>query len=331
MTFWLVKDGFGKDMVGMVLNSTYNILRNRDLYLKQAVLLVLLLFFFLIIFFFVNTKNAFADEAAGTKNLTSSSSLQSSEVDKDGNITYTIHCPTYKTANNRKWDSSNNIYYYITDSMNYVSMYRLYNPNSGEHFYTSNSVERNNLIGYGWTYEGIGWTAPKSSKTPVYRLYNPNAGDHHYTTAAAEKDKLNNLGWIYEGIGWYSDDAKSVPLYRQYNPNALAGSHNFTTSLEENDKLKSYGWIPEGIGWYGVSHTSHTWATVEYADESKTNSIRTADFCPEHECEFLDDAHKWSSAGGYCPADKECSKEKYVSVRLYVHKKVMCTVCGAEK
>ena len=80
-----------------------------------------------------------------------------------------------------------------------------------------------------------------------------------------------------------------------------------------------------------MNHTSHTWVTVEYADESKTNSIRFAYFCPEHECEFLDDAHKWSGDGGYCPADKECSKEKYVSAGLYVHKKVICTVCGAEK
>ena len=38
-----------------------------------------------------------------------------------------------------------------------VTMYRLYNPNSGEHFYTSDTAERDNLINLGWLDEGIAW------------------------------------------------------------------------------------------------------------------------------------------------------------------------------
>ncbi len=133
------------------------------------------------------------------------------------------------------------------------SMYRLYNPNSGEHFYTANVAEKNRLSKIGWNYEGIGWTAPKTSKTPVYRLYNPNAGDHHYTINRAERDSLIKVGWRAEGIGWYSDDQKEKPLYRQYNPNAISGSHNYTINKKENDYLVSVGWRAEGIGWYGVS------------------------------------------------------------------------------
>ncbi len=134
-----------------------------------------------------------------------------------------------------------------------VDMYRLYNPNSGEHFYTSNPAERDMLIGVGWSYEGIGWTAPATSNTPVYRLYNANGGEHHYTTNAAERDFLISIGWTDEDIGWYSDDARGVPLYRQYNPNAFANNHNYTTSLAENDFLVSLGWQAEDIGWYGVA------------------------------------------------------------------------------
>ena len=133
-----------------------------------------------------------------------------------------------------------------------VTMFRLYNPNSGEHFYTKEASEKSHLISVGWKDEGTGWTAPKESKTPVYRLYNPNAGDHHYTMNKQEKDMLVSVGWKYEGIGWYSDDAKSVPLYRQYNPNAVSGAHNYTTSKAENDYLTSMGWNAEGIAWYGV-------------------------------------------------------------------------------
>ncbi|MCC6099443.1 MAG: C69 family dipeptidase [Olsenella sp.] len=132
------------------------------------------------------------------------------------------------------------------------SMYRLYNPNSGEHFYTASSYEAGSLVKAGWRYEDIGWMAPTSSSTPVYRLYNPNAGDHHYTTSAAEKDSLVKAGWRYEGIGWYSDDAKGEPVYREYNPNAKAGAHNFTTNKAEDEMLANAGWNQEGIAWYGV-------------------------------------------------------------------------------
>ena len=133
-----------------------------------------------------------------------------------------------------------------------LDMYRLYNPNSGEHFYTSSSDERDVLIDAGWNYEGIGWIAPSTSSTPVYRLYNPYAGEHHYTTSVDERNNLISVGWNDEGIGWYSDDNCSIPLYRQYNPNEYANNHNYTTSQEENNYLISIGWRPEGIGWYGV-------------------------------------------------------------------------------
>ena len=133
-----------------------------------------------------------------------------------------------------------------------VDMYRLYNPNSGEHFYTASAGEKDFLVSVGWSYEGVGWKAPEKSNTPVYRVYNPNAGDHHYTTNKAEKDFLVSVGWNDEGIGWYSDDTQSLPIYRQYNPNAVSGAHNFTSSKGENDWLVSLGWSEEGIGWYGV-------------------------------------------------------------------------------
>ena len=138
-----------------------------------------------------------------------------------------------------------------TEGTGQAAMYRLYNPNSGEHFYTVSNYEAESLVDEGWDYEGVGWMAPTTSSTPVYRLYNPNAGDHHYTTSAYERDSLVDAGWCDEGIGWYSDDARTVALLRQYNPNAVAGAHNFTTSEFERDSLVKAGWSDEGIGWYG--------------------------------------------------------------------------------
>ncbi len=134
----------------------------------------------------------------------------------------------------------------------HVNMYRLYNPNSGEHFYTSDIDEATSVASVGWQWEGIGWVAPRVNESPVYRLYNPNAGDHHYTLNLEEKDWLVGLGWNYEGIGWYSDAADQIPVYRQYNPNAIAGAHNFTTDSSEDEYLGSVGWSREGISWYAT-------------------------------------------------------------------------------
>ena len=133
-----------------------------------------------------------------------------------------------------------------------VPMHRLYNPYSGEHFYTGSIAERDNLVTAGWLYEGVAWNAPTASGDPVYRLFNPNTGDHHYTMSAEERDMLVSVGWIYEGVAWNSADSDNLPLYRLYNPNAFCGSHHYTGSEEERDHLVSLGWIYEGIGWYGL-------------------------------------------------------------------------------
>jgi hypothetical protein len=128
-------------------------------------------------------------------------------------------------------------------------MQRLYNPNSGEHFYTAKVAEKDNLVAAGWSYEGVGWVAPITGDA-VYRLYNPNAGDHFYTKIADEKNYLVSIGWNYEGIGWYSGG--STALLRAYNPNAAAGSHNYTPDAFEQLALVKAGWDDEGVAWYGV-------------------------------------------------------------------------------
>lgn len=145
------------------------------------------------------------------------------------------------------------------------TMYRLYNPNTGEHFYTSSYIEIGNCVVNGWRCEGGAWLAPVESNTRVYRLYNPYAGDHHYTTNAAEVEMLEEAGWIFEeNAGWYSDDSHTAAVYRQYNPNATTGCHNFTTSeVEKNSLVNDSGWNDEGTGWYA----SGTFTSKTYYDE----------------------------------------------------------------
>ncbi len=141
-----------------------------------------------------------------------------------------------------------------TTTVSKVTMHRLYNKWTGEHFYTSSTNEKDGLVKKGWSYEGVGWTAPSTSSKPVYRLYNKyvSGGDHHYTMDEDEKNSLVKKGWNDEGIGWYSDPNEGVPLYRQYSPYAKTGTHNYTKDKEERNNLVNLGWRDEGVAWYGV-------------------------------------------------------------------------------
>ena len=130
-----------------------------------------------------------------------------------------------------------------------VPMYRMYDPNSGEHFYTGAEAERDFLVSFGWQYEGVGFNFPEEG-APVYRLYEPVYGEHLYTMDEAEKDKLLSWGWNYEGVAFNSAGTDEVAQYRLRNPNAKRGAYHFTGSAEERDRLVSFGWVYEGIGWY---------------------------------------------------------------------------------
>jgi surface protein len=140
-----------------------------------------------------------------------------------------------------------------------VAVYRLYNPNSGEHFYTLSEVERDATVAAGWNDEGIGWYAPDESDAPVYRLY--SGTDHHYTMDEEEKAALIEEGWKYEGVAFYSaDPSEGIALLRQFNPfvdpeaaTNNSGSHNYTTDQVENDYLVSLGWQAEDVAFYGMA------------------------------------------------------------------------------
>ncbi len=140
------------------------------------------------------------------------------------------------------------------DSKKHSENYRLYNPNTGEHFYTTSAAERDHLMAVGWNNEKIEWISMKQSSEPVYRVYNPNSGDHHYTKDVHEKDVLVGLGWKDEGISMYANDTGKniVEVYRLYNPNAKTGNHHYTTNKAEYDHLISLGWNGEGLAWNGL-------------------------------------------------------------------------------
>ncbi len=133
-----------------------------------------------------------------------------------------------------------------------VTMYRLYNPYTGEHLYTGSLKERYNLVSAGWQYDGEAWRAPVNSSIKVYRLYNPYDDFHFYSANESEIQNLMSYGWIREGVAWCSDEAQGTPIYRLFNPYETTNYHMFTISTAERDLLVSVGWRFEGVAFYGV-------------------------------------------------------------------------------
>ena len=237
-----------------------------------------------------------------------------------------------------------------TDTRTVHAMNRLYNPYTGEHFYTADTDEKATLVEAGWNDEGIGWYAPATSNTPVYRLYNKFApgGDHHYTMDKAEYDWLVKLGWSGEGVGWYSDDDKQVALLRQYNPNELANNHNFTTSTDENKTLIKAGWQAEGEAWYGVTH-KHNWVTETIEHPAVTHTEEQIEwyepgiYCLKHKVKCYEGV-KWERWLGHCPDDPTClaaqtrieehekiKSRKTVTIvdkEAWSENKIVCSECG---
>ena len=139
-----------------------------------------------------------------------------------------------------------------------VPVYRLYNPNSGEHLFTTSENECDSLDKNGWDFETIAWYAPTVGDQ-VYRLYNPNhpLGDHHYTASEEERDNLIKQGWRLDATAFNTvaegDVPLGAPIYSLYNPNAYdlgMATHHLTLSKEEADGLALLGWTNEGAKFY---------------------------------------------------------------------------------
>ena len=142
-----------------------------------------------------------------------------------------------------------------TPTVEKVPVYRLYNKYSGEHLFTTDANEKNQLCKIdGWKFENVAWNAAKSSNSPVYRLFNRFSGEHLYTRDTNEVNNLTKInGWKREGIAWYSDDARGQEVYRLYNRYAPGNAaHHYTTDSNEYNKLGNIGWQRENIVWYGV-------------------------------------------------------------------------------
>ncbi|MBV7391507.1 hypothetical protein KUA55_12525 [Enterococcus sp. ALS3] len=89
-------------------------------------------------------------------------------------------------------------------------VYRIYNPNSGEHFYSTNKAECDAAVKAGWRHEtNEDYTWVSDGDVKMYREFNPDvntAGSHNFTTNKDEHEGVVKAGW--------RDEAKDTSLWK---------------------------------------------------------------------------------------------------------------------
>lgn len=124
-------------------------------------------------------------------------------------------------------------------------VYRLYNPNSGEHLFTANYNELTKLNRLGWRYEGN--LCNSDGTISFYRLYNPRQHTHVYVKDGNEKNKLIQKGWLLDFYGkpvFYGGEY-GIPIWRLYN----GKHHHYTADEREIYWLETAGWKREKTVW----------------------------------------------------------------------------------
>ena len=139
--------------------------------------------------------------------------------------------------------------YEFQDDLPEGTVYRLFNPEVGVHFYTSDRSERNSVIEDlpNYEYEGASFQTITEEEAdsltgarPVFRFFNVDTGVHLYTINEAERDAIreNLPNFEFEGASYFAYDTQqegTIPLYRFFDPEI--GAHFYTPLAGERDAV----------------------------------------------------------------------------------------------
>ncbi len=125
---------------------------------------------------------------------------------------------------NYSLQASNYFYLFSNERPGTVRIYRYYDSDSSDHFYTTSSSTPGGYVSEGVV--GWGFTSAGSNRVPIYRWYRADHGDHRYTTSSSTPS-----GYVGEGIEWYSPvvvNGCSDPTASNYNPDVNQPSSGCT-------------------------------------------------------------------------------------------------------
>jgi hypothetical protein len=142
-----------------------------------------------------------------------------------------------------------------------LPVFRFFNTQTGTHFYTTSTSERDQVIANlpQYSFEGEAFQAASGASPglkPVYRFFNTQNGVHFYTISESERDfiQANLPQYNLEGVAYHASQVGGAglsPLYRFFLPRA--GTHFYTASEAERQQVQdtlSSTYTFEGVGYY---------------------------------------------------------------------------------
>lgn len=141
------------------------------------------------------------------------------------------------------------------DTSSASPLYRGFNSEYTEHFYTNNYSEMSACIAEGEFVsegnEGLVFPVQVTSTVPLYQAFNAKAVARYYTTDRDDMDKvISTQGYALEGIAGYvyaTQICGSIPLYHLQLP----GRDNFyTTNETEREQATHDGYVDMGVACY---------------------------------------------------------------------------------
>ena len=132
----------------------------------------------------------------------------------------------------------------VGDIVTAKPVYRLYNPTTTEHLYTTDGNEVRVLsTSRGWNFEGTSFYEPLDG-IQVERLFNPSWGTHHYTEDQHEISVITTQqGWQLDGSSTWFTSGGDIGIHRLWN--ATLGQHLYTTDEHEVSVLEANDWTEE--------------------------------------------------------------------------------------
>jgi hypothetical protein len=153
-----------------------------------------------------------------------------------------------------------------------VAVYRFYNRQSGAHFYTHSTTERDQVQAQlpHFSLEGTAFYASSGAApglSPVYRFFNTQTGVHFYTISIEERDLIQAQlpQFQFEGVAYHASKVPGAglkPLYRSFL--AHPGVHFYSTRSDETAGLPQYRF--EGLAYYVLDGDPQTVTQAHGAD-----------------------------------------------------------------
>ena len=124
-------------------------------------------------------------------------------------------------------------------------IYRFFNVDTGTHFLSGSTVERDSVINNldAFNFEGPTFRAAdptNAAADTVFRFFNTQTGTHFFTQSTVERDNILDTlpQFSFEGEaykGYTEEVAGSTPLYRFFN--TQTGTHFYTAAEAEKDSI----------------------------------------------------------------------------------------------